>query len=86
MITIDAKRESAFVDGVEVHLTGSEWDVVQAFLERPGAVVEAAELAEECFLSQHYVKVHIHNLRRKLGKDIITTNFGHGYIFEGTLR
>ena len=86
MILIDAKRESAFVDGVEVHLTGAEWDVIQAFVEHQGAVVTAAAIAEACYLTPEYIKVHIHNLRVKLGTGAITTNFGHGYIFEGALR
>jgi two-component system response regulator QseB len=80
---LPAKRR-ALVDGQEVALSGREFALLEALLERPGAVLSRAQLEERIYgwqeeIESNAVEVHIHALRRKLGADLIRTLRGVGY-------
>jgi two-component system response regulator QseB len=73
------------VDGKEVALSAREFAVLEALLERPGAVLSRAQLEERLYgwqqeIESNAVEVHIHALRRKLGADLIRTLRGVGYM------
>lgn len=71
-------------DGDPVPLTPREYSLLEYLALHRGAVVTRTELYEhlfdenECSLS-NLLDVHVSNLRRKLGADLITTRRGHGY-------
>jgi DNA-binding response OmpR family regulator len=59
--------------------------VLEALLERPGAVLSRAQLEERLYgwgeeIESNAVEVYVHGLRRKLGAEFIRTVRGVGYM------
>ncbi len=84
-LTLDPAARQVHVDGREVALSAREFAVLEALLERPGAVLSRAQLEERLYgwqqeIESNAVEVHIHALRRKLGADLIRTLRGVGYM------
>jgi DNA-binding response OmpR family regulator len=83
-IELDQHCKTAWLDGVEISLTNTEFRLLRFFLMRTGQV-----LAHEAILDHLYptvktrevntVEVQIARLRRKIGKDAIRTVRGLGY-------
>lgn len=80
-LSLDCKRRTATVDGMDLELTRSEFDLLRELLRGAGAVLTKAELvravrgkyfAEDAFIGgsdERAVEVHITNLRSKLRDD-----------------
>jgi two-component system, OmpR family, response regulator QseB len=71
-------------DGVPVPLSGHEFSVLEALLQRPGAVLSRAQLEDRLYgwsgqIESNAIEVYVHGLRRKLGSDAIRTLRGVGY-------
>jgi len=71
-------------DGVAVALSAHEFSVLEALLQRPGAVLSRTQLEDRLYgwrdsIESNAVEVYIHALRRKLGSDSIRTLRGVGY-------
>jgi DNA-binding response OmpR family regulator len=69
---------------VPVSLSAHEFSVLEALLQRPGAVLSRAQLEDRLYgwdeqIGSNAVEVYIHGLRRKLGNDAIRTLRGVGY-------
>jgi two-component system, OmpR family, response regulator len=69
---------------VPVNLSAHEFAVLEALLQRPGAVLSRAQLEDRLYgwdeqIGSNAVEVYIHGLRRKLGSDAIRTLRGVGY-------
>src|SRR5215471_14737543 len=65
-------------------LSGREFALLEAFLDRPGRVFSREQLEEKLYgwgeeVESNAVEVHIHALRRKLGARFILTVRGVGY-------
>jgi DNA-binding response OmpR family regulator len=76
-------------DGVPVGLSAHEYAVLEALLQRPGAVLSRAQLEDRLYgwdeqIGSNAVEVYIHGLRRKLGSDVIRTLRGVGYFVPKT--
>jgi DNA-binding response OmpR family regulator len=70
--------------GRAVSLSAHEYAVLEALLQRPGAVLSRAQLEDRLYgwdepIGSNAVEVYIHGLRRKLGPDAIRTLRGVGY-------
>jgi DNA-binding response OmpR family regulator len=83
-ITLDPATRAVMLRGRPVELSGREFALLQALLQRPGAVLSRAQLEERLYgwdeeVGSNAVEVHIHNLRRKLGADTIRNVRGVGY-------
>jgi DNA-binding response OmpR family regulator len=70
--------------GVPVSVSAHEFAVLEALLQRPGAVLSRAQLEDRLYgwdeqIGSNAVEVYIHGLRRKLGSDAIRTLRGVGY-------
>lgn len=70
--------------GSAVNLSAHEYAVLEALLQRPGAVLSRAQLEDRLYgwdeqIGSNAVEVYIHGLRRKLGSDTIRTLRGVGY-------
>ncbi len=70
--------------GTKVDLTRSEWSLLDALLTRAGRVVSKADLDAlvtgfEGHSTSNTLEVHVFNLRRKLGREIVQTVRGLGY-------
>ena len=84
-LRVDPAARQVFVDGKDVALSAREFALLEALLERPGAVLSRAQLEERLYgwqqeIESNAVEVHIHALRRKLGADLIRTVRGVGYM------
>jgi two-component system, OmpR family, response regulator len=73
--------------GVDVELTAREFEVLEFLAARQGEVVSRAELLEQVW-DGHYdgspniIDVYVGYLRRKLGRDVIRTVRGSGFVLE----
>ena len=91
-LVVDPARRRVTLDGEEVELTRTEFDLLAALGRDPGVVVQRAELLESVwgpdYDDDHLIDVHIANLRRKLGDQadaprFIETVRGVGYRMVG---
>lgn len=88
-LAVDTESRSTTVDGVEIPLTRTEFDILAAMIERPRAALTRRQLIEavwgpDWYGDEHVVDVHVGHLRTKLGDDaseprFIRTVRGVGY-------
>lgn len=83
-IRLDPVSRTVERNGVPVGLSAHEYSVLEALLQRPGAVLSRAQLEDRLYgwdeqIGSNAVEVYIHGLRRKLGSDAIRTLRGVGY-------
>jgi two-component system, OmpR family, response regulator QseB len=83
-LALNPATHEVFHDGRPVPVSGREFAILEALLERPGAILSRAQLEDRLYgwdeeVASNAVEVHIHNLRRKLGENVITTVRGVGY-------
>ena len=85
----DRERHQAFVREREIHLTPTEYRLLEYLLQRPGRVFSREQLLDKVwglgyFGETRTVDVHVRRLRAKLGKDagLIRTVTGVGYSAE----
>jgi len=86
-LQLDAASNRVYLNGNPVSLTATEFAVLRAMVQNAGNVLareelEAAVRGTTDALDSNAVEVHIHHLRRKLGKDVIATVRGVGYLVE----
>lgn len=79
-----ATRECRW-QGRIVALSGKESTLLEVLLETPGKVLSREQLEDRLYgwgeeVESNAVGVHIHNLRKKLGADVIRTIRGVGYL------
>ena len=84
-VSLNPATREALVDGQPVTLSAREWAVLEPLLARPGAVLSRTQLEEKLYgwkddISSNAVEVYIHNLRKKLGNELIQTVRGLGYV------
>ena len=70
--------------GESMALSAREYALLAALAERPGLVLSRAQLEEKLYgwneaVGSNAVEVHIHNVRKKLGEDVIRNVRGLGY-------
>ncbi len=93
-ITMDVTTRTVYKDGVEISITGKEFDLLEYMMRHPQQVIKKEKLFDEvwgydCFSEQGSLNVHIRWLREKLEEDaknpsLIQTVWGVGYKFGGT--
>lgn len=91
-IAMDDERKSVTLDGEEVTLTPTEYDILRLLLENPGKVFSSADIyrrvwKDEPFSAEGTVPVHIRHLREKLEIDPANPRYlkvvwGKGYKLE----
>jgi two-component system KDP operon response regulator KdpE len=91
-ITIDLARRIVTRDGVPVHLTPTEWELLRVLAVNAGRPMTHRQLFKEVWSRAHgdaqqHLRVHVASLRRKLERDavrprLIITEPGVGYRFE----
>ena len=89
--TIDLDTKRAVRDGVEVHLTPKEWDMVGVLVRNPGRLVSQRQLLQDVWGPEYgteteYLRVLMGRVRRKLEADHsrprhFLTEPGMGYRF-----
>jgi DNA-binding response OmpR family regulator len=83
-LRVDPVARTVQRNGVPVSVSAHEFSVLEALLQRPGAVLSRAQLEDRLYgwdepIGSNAVEVYIHGLRRKLGNDTIRTLRGVGY-------
>jgi DNA-binding response OmpR family regulator len=85
-LSIDTVRRRVFGTGGEVALSQREYDILLTLASHPGKVFTRAQIDMATTAvranESNSIDVHIHNLRRKLGGDLIGTVRGVGYVLE----
>ena len=86
-LTLDTAAKKASRDGSELTLTAREYSLIEYLLMHRGKVVSRTELYDHLFdeddeTMSNLLDVHVSNLRKKIGPDIIQTRRGQGYIIE----
>lgn len=88
-VVLDFAERRAQRNGLEVHLTPTEWALLTVLAERRGHLVPQVELLRRVWgegydRQSHYLRVYAAQLRRKLEVDpaaprLLITEPGHGY-------
>ena len=83
-VSLDPARREVIKLGQPVSLSRRELTILQALMEQPGRLLSRAQLEERLYgwqeeVESNAVEVHIHNLRTKLGREMIETIRGEGY-------
>nr|BAL52742.1 two-component system, OmpR family, alkaline phosphatase synthesis response regulator PhoP [uncultured Chloroflexota bacterium] len=87
-IQIDLDGRKVFVEGEEIDLTPTEFELLKALAQNAGRVMSRERLLEKVWETDYYgelrvVDVHIGHIRQKIGHpELITTVRGVGYRFE----
>lgn len=86
-MVIDPAQRIVTVNGEQVHLTPTEFDLLATLARRPKSVLTREMLLEEVWdwvdaSGTRTVDSHVKALRHKLGADMIRTVHGVGYAFE----
>lgn len=84
-LVVDPSARTVTVDGETVSLSSRAYAILEALLERPGMPLSRERLEQILYgwgegVESNAVEVHIHHLRKKLGKDRIKTIRGLGYM------
>ncbi|WP_019930030.1 response regulator [Nocardia sp. BMG111209] len=90
--TVDLASKKVVRHGHDVHLTPTEWGVLEMLVRNPGKLVGRRELLREVWgpsyaTETHYLRVYLAQLRRKLEDDPsnpkhLLTEAGMGYRFQ----
>ncbi len=90
--TIDLAAKRVTVADTEVHLTPTEWGILEVLVRHPGRLVTQRHLLQQVWGPQYeketnYLRVYLAQLRRKLEPDparprYLLTEPGMGYRFE----
>ena len=83
-LTLDTVRREVRRAGREIQLSAREFALLQALMQRPGAVLSREQLEDAVYgwgeeVGSNAVEVHLHNLRRKVGPEMIRNVRGVGY-------
>jgi DNA-binding response OmpR family regulator len=90
-LVLDVGARRVELDGTQVHLTRTEFDLLHALARRPGQAIRRERLLAEVWswpsapsgaAASRAADSHVKALRRKLGKDRIRTVNGIGYALE----
>ncbi|WP_419189144.1 response regulator transcription factor [Stieleria marina] len=86
-VTIDTAKRTVLKEGQMVDLTAREYTLIELLALNQGSLVSRSMVYDHVFDENedslsNLVDVHIYNIRKKLGKDFVTTRRGHGYIVE----
>jgi two-component system response regulator QseB len=84
-LTLNPATHELYCQGRSVTLSAREFALISLLLERPGATVSREQLEERLYgwneeIGSNTIEVHIHNLRKKLGINLIRTIRGVGYM------
>ncbi|MCD5995568.1 response regulator transcription factor [Pseudomonas sp. CDFA 602] len=87
-LSLDEGRQCVMRDGVEIQLTSAEFRLLRYFMLHPEQILSKSHLAEHLYDGENerdsnVIEVHVNHLRRKLGRSVIETRRGQGYLYGG---
>lgn len=82
----EEKQTVTTADGLVFELTGTEFRLLRYFMLHPGRILSKSVLTEHVYdydsdKDSNVIEVYINRLRQKLGKELIQTKRGQGYVF-----
>jgi len=86
-LSLNEERQQVTTAGGEaVELTGTEFRLLRYFMLHPGHILSKTQLAEHVYdfdsdKDSNVIEVYVNRLRQKLGKELIQTRRGQGYVF-----
>jgi two-component system, OmpR family, response regulator len=85
---IDTARKLVTVAGLSINLTAREYAIIELLALHRGEVITKTKIYDHIFdefedSASNLLEVHISNLRKKIGKDLIETRRGLGYVIDG---
>ena len=83
-VGINTATKTVTVAGKAVTLTSREWAVLERLISRRGAIVTKSEIEDSLYafgaeIESNAVEVYVSRLRKKLGREVVTTLRGLGY-------
>jgi two-component system, OmpR family, response regulator len=83
-VSIDLGRRLVSANGDDITLTAREWAVLDCLVRNKGAIVSKSRIEDDLYafgaeIESNAVEVFVSRLRKKLGRDFITTVRGLGY-------
>lgn len=87
-IRIDTTKRLVMRNVQSIELSTKEFDLLQYLVQNRGTPIDRQALLEhvwgefDAYMFSRTVDVHISTLRKKLGKDIIETRKGFGYVIN----
>jgi DNA-binding response OmpR family regulator len=87
-LTLDEEQQSATLAGRPIALTATEFRLLRYFMLNPGKPLSKTRLAEHVYdydaeRDSNVIEVYVRRLRDKLGRGLIETRRGQGYVFTG---
>jgi DNA-binding response OmpR family regulator len=89
-LVLDPSTHEVSLNGTPVELSAKEFSVLHLLLENAGKVLSRERLEEGVYgwgseVESNAIEVHVHHLRRKLGREWIVTVRGVGYLLPKEL-
>jgi len=83
-LALDSSQKTVLKAGQAVDLSAKEFAILEALMQRPGAVLSRERLEESVYgwgaeVGSNAIEVHLHHLRKKLGAETIKNVRGVGY-------
>lgn len=90
-LKLDATARTVMLDEKPIELTAREFGILRHLLEYRGQVISKQQLQSALYsagdeIESNTVEVHVHHLRRKLGRQVIKTMHGMGYMVDEPSR
>lgn len=91
-LQLDENRQAVIQNAIEIPLTAAEFSLLRYLMLNANKIISKSQLVEHLYDGEterdsNVIEVHINHLRSKLGKTVIETRRGQGYIFgEPTLE
>lgn len=87
-LQLDESRQTVIREGAEISLTAAEFSLLRYLMLHSNKIVSKTRLLEHLYDGEserdaNVIEVHINHLRSKLGKTVIETRRGQGYVFGG---
>lgn len=87
-ISLDEERQMLIEDdGQTISLSGTEFRLLHYFMMHPDIILSKTRLTEHLYdfesdKDSNLIEVYVKRLRQKIGKDLIETRRGQGYLFK----
>lgn len=88
-LNLDEGRQCVIRDGDVIQLTSAEFRLLRYFMLHPEQILSKTHLSEHLYDGENerdsnVIEVHVNHLRRKLGKAVVETRRGQGYLYGGS--
>lgn len=87
-LVLDPASRTVAIEGLPLEISAREFAILEALMRKPGTVFSREALERLVYgwgqaVGSNAIEVHVHHLRRKLGRDLIRNIRGVGYRLAG---